>query len=88
MPKITQWLQLQSVSEPEESQSHSCPLGITEKRFTADMNQQLSTHSFASNDVQPEAVDYISLRMILDYAKYIISLQIYKENPDPLGSNG
>ena len=36
LPKITWWLQLQSVYEPEESQSG--PLGTTEKHLTADMN--------------------------------------------------
>ena len=56
LPKITQWIQLQSVSEPEESQSHSDASVTTEKNFTTDMNQQLPTNSCASNDVQPEAV--------------------------------
>ena len=49
-------LDYRSVSQPEEFQSHSGPLGTTEKHLTADMNQQLSIHSCASNDVQPEAV--------------------------------
>ena len=60
----------------EESQSHSGPLGTTEKHLTADMNQQLSTHSCASNDVQPEAKDP-GLCKILN-----ITPDLQKSNPE------